>query len=176
MLKNFDENKISDEELMKMFCKTLDENIFKVLMERYYAIALSIVRKRIWNYLNAEDIVQDAFIKVVQKRDKFDLNLKFSNWFYKIVNNISIDYLRKELRNNDKIKEITILYNNSNDINQDYLIEHLSVVKDDDKKILTLHYIDGFSFKEISEKTGISTEAIKKRAQRAIKKIKKGVM
>ncbi len=168
-------NYITDEELMSKFCKTLDEDVFKELMARYYSKALSIARKRIWNHSNAEDVVQEAFIKVVKNRDKFNTNLKFYNWFYKIIDNISIEHLRKELRNRDKIKEISIFLNKSDNISKYNLDEHLSKIKEEDKNILISHYVDGFTFKEISKKLDIPVETLKKRAQRAIKKIQKNI-
>ncbi len=167
-----DKENISDEDLMKHFCNTLDEQIFQILMKRYYSIAINIVRKRVFNTNNADDIVQEAFVRVVKNRDKFDRTQPFAGWFYRIISNLCIDYLRKELREKEKISIFTdVLSTKVNSSNVD-LEKLLLSVKENDREILIDHYIRGFTFKELSEKLGKSAESIKKRAQRAIKKIR----
>jgi DNA-directed RNA polymerase specialized sigma24 family protein len=55
-----------------------------------------------------------------------------------------------------------------------YPVEHLlQAISAEDRTLLMEHFIQGFTFGELAEKTGRSKEALKKRAQRAIKKIRK---
>ena len=86
--------KKSDEELVNLTLK--DQEHFTYLVRRYeekllrYIIRISGLRKE-----DAEDLLQDIFIKVYQNLNDFDTNLKFSSWIYRIAHNEVISNYRK---------------------------------------------------------------------------------
>lgn len=75
-----------------------DRDAFRQLFERYhqraYALAMGVVR----HPQDAQDVVQDAFIKAHRYLPKFEGTSSFYTWFYRIVMNLSIDYIRKRKR------------------------------------------------------------------------------
>jgi len=74
-----------------------DENLFGVLMERYESALLRYIR-RISSFSrdDAEDILQEAFIKAYRNLREYDTGSKFSAWMYRIVRNQTIDTARKK--------------------------------------------------------------------------------
>ncbi len=88
---------VDDRKLVRR-AKRGDPEAFKELMERYrrkvYAIAFGMVR----NPEAAMDISQEAFIKVHRYLGSFQGSSSFYTWLYRIVVNLSIDYLRREGR------------------------------------------------------------------------------
>jgi RNA polymerase sigma-70 factor, ECF subfamily len=72
-----------------------DQAAFRKLVERHqrraFAIALGMVRDE----NDARDLVQEAFIRVYRGLDRFEGGSTFFTWFYRIVTNLSIDYMRK---------------------------------------------------------------------------------
>jgi len=84
----------SDEELVKLTLK--DQGNFIYLVDRYKGKLLSYIR-RLTNINNddAEDILQDVFIKVYLNLNGFDSALKFSSWIYRITHNQVISNHRK---------------------------------------------------------------------------------
>jgi RNA polymerase sigma-70 factor (ECF subfamily) len=72
-----------------------DDAAFRKLVERHqrraFAIALGMVRDE----NDARDLVQEAFLRVYRGLDKFQGGSSFFTWFYRIVTNLSIDFMRK---------------------------------------------------------------------------------
>lgn len=89
-------NKISssDAELIQM-SKT-DPEVFGVLMQRYENQLFHYIR-RIGQFNNedVEDLLQEVFIKIYQKLNEYEEDLKFSSWAYRIAHNHIIDHFRK---------------------------------------------------------------------------------
>src|SRR3989339_2062541 len=84
----------SDEELVGLAIK--DQAVFLHIMNRYQAKLLYYI-KRISGLSNdeAEDVLQDVFIKIYQNLNDFDIDLKFSSWAYRITHNQVISNFRK---------------------------------------------------------------------------------
>jgi RNA polymerase sigma-70 factor (ECF subfamily) len=56
----------------------------------------SLVFRMVRDRETAEDLAQDAFIKVLNHIDKYSPEFKFSSWLFKIANNVAIDWLRRK--------------------------------------------------------------------------------
>lgn len=83
---------------MKIIRDILDGNTraFGKLRDRYYTLILIAVKKMIHNEEDAEDLVQETFIKVYHALDRFKEGYTFSSWIYRIASNTCIDFLRKK--------------------------------------------------------------------------------
>ena len=94
MLSSESIEKKSDEELVPLIL--CDQECFTYLVRRYeeklmrYILRISGLRKE-----DAEDLLQDIFIKVYQNLNDFDTSLKFSSWIYRITHNEVISNYRK---------------------------------------------------------------------------------
>ncbi|MDD2696991.1 MAG: RNA polymerase sigma factor [Candidatus Pacebacteria bacterium] len=83
-----------DEELVKLILK--DKEDYRYLIQRYedklmrYIIRLCGAKRE-----DAEDILQNVFLKVYQNLNDFDTSLKFSSWIYRIAHNETVSFLRK---------------------------------------------------------------------------------
>ena len=75
-----------------------DEAAFRELFERYHRRAFSIAFGVVKNQQDALDIVQEAFIKVHRHVHNFQGTSSFYTWLYRIVMNLSIDYIRRAKR------------------------------------------------------------------------------
>ena len=94
MIENIDFEQKTDEELVKIVLE--NQSIFSYLVNRYKDKLLRYIR-RISNVglEEAEDILQNIFIKVYLNLNDFDDSLKFSSWVYRIAHNEVIDNYRK---------------------------------------------------------------------------------
>jgi RNA polymerase sigma-70 factor (ECF subfamily) len=90
-----DWHKKTDEELASL---TLEhQDVFAVLIQRYEARLLRYIRSiSSASTEDAEDILQEAFIKAYQHLNDFDIEQKFSSWIYRIVRNETISSFRKK--------------------------------------------------------------------------------
>ena len=71
------------------------EDAFRELVRRYERPVFSLVFRMVRDTATAEDLAQDAFIKVLSHLDKYNPEFKFSSWLFKIANNVAIDFLRR---------------------------------------------------------------------------------
>jgi len=71
------------------------ELAFRELVRRYERPVFSLVYRMVRDRETAEDLAQDAFVKVLNHIDKYSPEFKFSSWLFKIANNVAIDYLRR---------------------------------------------------------------------------------
>src|ERR1700757_2900918 len=86
----------SEEELVRVFVKDQDEEAFNEIVDRYgdkiYRTALRITR----NPNDAEDVLQEVFITLIERLDSFHEESKFSTWLYRVTANASFMHLRTE--------------------------------------------------------------------------------
>lgn len=71
------------------------EDAYRELVRRYERPVFSLVFRMVRDTATAEDLAQDAFIKVLGNLDKYRSEFKFSSWLFKIANNVAIDHLRR---------------------------------------------------------------------------------
>lgn len=71
------------------------ELAFRELVRRYERPVFSLVFRMVRDRETAEDLSQDAFVKVLNHIDKYSPEFKFSSWLFKIANNVAIDHLRR---------------------------------------------------------------------------------
>ena len=72
------------------------EEAFREIIRRYERPVFSLVYRMVRDRELAEDLSQDAFIKVLNHLDKYRPEFKLSSWLFKIANNVAIDHLRKK--------------------------------------------------------------------------------
>lgn len=75
------------------------ERAFRELVRRYERPVFSLVYRMVRDRELAEDLAQDAFIKVLNHIDRYSPEFKFSSWVFKIANNVAIDHLRRRRLN-----------------------------------------------------------------------------
>jgi RNA polymerase sigma-70 factor, ECF subfamily len=89
---------LDDAGIVEAFLKG-DERGFQELVERYQGRLLNFVYRIVGDRERAEDLVQEAFIRVYRHIRRFDPSKKFSTWIYTIAANLSKNELRNRARN-----------------------------------------------------------------------------
>ena len=92
-----DKFKYTDEELIARFQKG-DENAYTELVNRYRDRLMTFVYRFVSDMEQAEDIVQDALVKVYTHKHYYKEVAKFSTWVYTIAGNLAKTELRKKKR------------------------------------------------------------------------------
>jgi RNA polymerase sigma-70 factor (ECF subfamily) len=160
---NEDINNKSDNELVLLTIE--DPAVFGVLMERYETRMLIYI-KRLSSVTDeeAEDILQDSFLKAYQNLNNFDTHLAFSSWLYRIVHNETISAWRKNKSrpqgnvasvDDEFFARIVDSQDIEKDINSDILKQEImKVLAEMDEKyreILILKFIEDKNYDEISD-------------------------
>jgi RNA polymerase sigma-70 factor (ECF subfamily) len=89
---------LDDNELVTAFLAGTSR-AFDVLVERYQTRLLNFVYRTVGDRERAEDLVQEAFIRVHRHLARFDQSKKFSTWIYTIASNLAKNELRNRARN-----------------------------------------------------------------------------
>jgi RNA polymerase sigma-70 factor (ECF subfamily) len=72
-----------------------EEDAFAALVRRYQSRAWRVARNMVASDEDAQDLAQEAFLRVFKSLERFDFNHEFPTWLYRIVTNLAIDHRRK---------------------------------------------------------------------------------
>jgi len=154
----------SDEKLAQMASDS--EDAFYLLMQRYEERLLRYIRRKIgYSQENAEDVLQETFVKTYRNINSFDPTLKFSSWIYRIAHNEAISYWRKHKKSDKDISLdkdenglINILAGGENSDDEVIINEQREKIEkvlhdmpDNYREVLELRYLDEKSYEEISD-------------------------
>lgn len=158
-----------------------DDKAFEYLINKYKDMSYTISYRILRNEEEAEECVQDAFMKVYRSLSTFKEGSRFSTWLYKIVYNTSLS----RLKSHKGYKE-TFLNIDDEDSNQErnddcsklrtedqkkYIQLALEKLEEGDSLLITLFYLNELSMEEIAEVTSWSAANIKVKLHRARKKL-----
>ena len=162
---------------------------FRALVDLYKEQAVRIAYSITGNLADAQDVAQDAFIRVYRKIGAFNFNSQFSTWIYRIVVNLCRDFLRKKNRSrlvlNDNGQsrpvEERIKDEKTPDPAKKLLIKELKAKIDNalillpekQQIVFSLKYKKDMKIREIAELMGISVSTVKMHLFRATDKMQK---
>src|ERR1041385_1003483 len=82
----------------KPFCSSArqDRSEFDAYVRRCHRQAYNIAYRLMGNHADAEDLTQEAFVRAYRFFDRYNRQMPFENWLYRIISNVVIDELRKK--------------------------------------------------------------------------------
>ena len=145
--------------------------------ENVYRIVLSVIRDE----EEAKDLAQDVFLKIYMSIKSFNGNSSLSTWIYRIAYNTALDHIKK-VKNKNKTKsidddeDIEVMYLDSKSFNPENEAEKrevsqdikaaLGMLPDEQRQVIELKDVHGFSYDEISAITGLKEGTLKSRLSR----------
>lgn len=173
--------KISDEELIQRF-QAGEEEAFEEIVNRYANRLLNFAYRFVYDREEAEDIVQDTFLKVYQNRHAYREIAKFSTWIYTITGNLAKTILRK--RRSRKLSNFSQLTAEEKELDfpdrsqppssqleqavEERLIQRAILnLPEHFRTVIILRDIQDLSYEEISNIIGAPLGTVKSRINRA---------
>ncbi|HET9985961.1 MAG TPA: sigma-70 family RNA polymerase sigma factor [Longimicrobiales bacterium] len=176
---------LGDSELVAHFLAG-EKRAFGELAGRYHVRLINFIYRTIGDRDRAEDLVQETFIRVYRHLHRFDQSKKFSTWVYTIAGNLAKNELRNRSRNplvlfqtikNNWEADHRPLEWEDNTYRPDDLFRkrHLketvdravSQLPDHHRVVFVLREMEGKTYEEISEITGVNLGTVKSRLNRA---------
>lgn len=163
---------MSDEEMLEG-CKANQEIAQKYLFDRYSRVMTGVCMRYADRYEEAQDIVQDGFIKVFKKIETFSGSGSLEGWIRRIMVNTALDYLRKikHERFNLSIDDIEYSLKEKQIIESSMQAEDLlNIVRTlplGYRTVFNMYAVEGYSHREIAEKLEISENTSKSQYSRA---------
>jgi RNA polymerase sigma-70 factor (ECF subfamily) len=160
---------------------------YRILMDRYYKELFKYIYNMVGSYETTEDLLQEIFLKVYHKLNRFDgSKASFRTWIYRVSANHTYNFLKKK---SNQFNQYTYEYDDainkadvdvekeaikSDQINR-VILAMKKVLKPKHYKIISLHYFSNLTPKEISESTNIPLKTVYKAIKSGIERIKKEV-
>ena len=164
-----------------------DSEAFRALVERHSRSVFRLAFRMTGNEQDAEDVVQESFLRAYRQLGRFESRANFGTWLYRIVSNCSVDLMRSKQARHDQVRGDSLdeaavdlpaadvpgpeRMAQSAEIErrvQDALRE-LSPLE---RAAFTLRHYEGRSIDEISATLGLGTSAAKHSVFRAVKKLR----
>ncbi len=154
-------------------CINGDQKAQRTLFEMYAPKMLGVCLRYAKNKEQAEDVLQDGFIKVFSNLEKFSGEGSLEGWVRRIMVNTSLDQIRKEakLQNNISWDDVDFKIENDSFILEGLMAEDLmkliNAMPQGYKMVFNLFAIEGYSHKEIATELNISENTSKSQYSRA---------
>ncbi|MBD1366854.1 sigma-70 family RNA polymerase sigma factor [Mucilaginibacter sp. ZT4R22] len=170
-----------DEEILSKFRdeKTRNE-AFNMLLKKYQQKIYWHVRRMVIDHDDADDLVQDVFIKVWKNLPGFRNDAQLYTWMYRIATNECITFLNKKKQKNnisldDVDYELADTLSSSDQFTGDQiqrkLQEAILTLPDKQRLVFNMKYFDDMKYEEMSDVLGTSVGALKASFHLAVKKI-----
>ncbi|ANY67105.1 RNA polymerase sigma factor SigW [Paenibacillus sp. BIHB 4019] len=160
-----------------------DQRAFAELVGLYQDKLFHMAYRMLSNRQEAEDVVQEAFMRVYRNLERYDETLKFSTWIYRIATNLCIDKLRKrkpvysldaESTDHEGLDGYSMIPSDNRTPESETLLSEtqriihqaIASLPPKYKTVMMLRYIEDLSLQEISEVMDIPVTTIKTRVHR----------
>jgi RNA polymerase sigma-70 factor, ECF subfamily len=163
-----------------------DSEAFRALIERHSRSVFRLAFRMTGNEQDAEDVVQESFLRAYRQLGRFESRANFGTWLYRIVSNCSVDLMRAKQARHDRTRGESLdeavnvpaanlpgperlAHSAEIDRRVRMALEELSPLE---RAAFTLRHYEGRSIDEISAALGLGTSAAKHSVFRAVKKLR----
>jgi RNA polymerase sigma-70 factor (ECF subfamily) len=177
----------TNDKLLILLAKQGNDSAFRELYETNYEMIYRLAYRYVKFQPDAEDILQETFIKAFKAIQKFDFNISsnFSAWIYQICVRCSYDYYRKrKKRKSDQTASLSDFYTEpeaQNSSPEKLAISNqtiqqvknaMNVLSPKQRIIFELRHLQHNALKEIADRMQISPSTVKKQLERAVAKLR----
>ena len=177
----------NDQDLIKLYLNG-EESVLEELLRRHKSKIYTSIYLLVKDQYLAEDIFQDAFIKVINtlRTGKYNEEGKFLPWVMRIAHNLVIDYFRREKRapvitsadGTDVFNTLQFVEESAEDriLREQTHMDLRAMIRllpEDQKEVLIMRHYADLSFKEIADLTGVSINTALGRMRYALSNLRK---
>jgi RNA polymerase sigma-70 factor (ECF subfamily) len=169
-----------------------DRDAYRLLVERHSRNIFRVAFRVLTNEQDAEEVVQETFLRAYRNLGKFEQRSVFSTWLYRIAMNCALDMKKKAKRTQNTLiiaeepepesgevqvespaaSQDRLLYS---DRVKKEILQAMEELSDVERSAFTLRHFEGLSIEEIADVLGIQQNAAKNRIFRAVKKMREAL-
>src|SRR5437763_6549854 len=167
-----------------------DREAFRLLVERHTRSIYSVAYRMTENQQDAEEIVQETFLRAYKSLGRFELRSSFSTWLYRIAVNRSLDFLKaKKMNSSQQISESPGSEENDRAIQlpvtapgperlllsaeaREKIARAMELLTPAERGAFTMRHMEGKTIEEISKTLNVRTSAAKNSVFRAVQKLR----
>ena len=171
---------IDDQELLSFFKKDRNNEWLGILLQRYTLMLFGVCMKYLKDEEAAKDSVQQIFLKVIDELHKYDVAY-FKTWLYTLTKNHCLMQLRSKKTYFKELNESTISVSDENDgvdlamqkeKSLELMEQALHELNEDQKKCVTLFFLEKKSYQEIVSQTNYTIHQVKSHIQNGKRNLK----
>lgn len=177
-----DPKELTDEQLMAATAKGKMAE-FEELVRRHQQKAFALALRTLGQWDMAEDVSQEAFLRVLRSAKRYQPQAKFTTWLYRIVVNLCLDARRKTKHISVDISKFSGQLESSSQDNPVAVLEAqerkklvwdaLETLTKRERIVVVMHRFQGLSHAEVASATGWSQSAVESLLVRAYQKLRK---
>ncbi|PWU12497.1 MAG: RNA polymerase subunit sigma-24 [Terriglobia bacterium] len=168
-----------------------DADAFRLLVERHSRALFRLAFRMTGNESDAEDVVQETFLRAYRQLARFDERASFGTWIYRIATNYSLDLVRSRNRRSERWQSLDeeagdpLLSAPSGDPAPDRLAQsgevrqHLAAAMDElsaaERTAFVLRHFEGMSIEDVGRTLGCQPGAAKHSVFRAVQKLRRAL-
>ncbi|GAB4244529.1 MAG: RNA polymerase sigma factor [Ekhidna sp.] len=153
------------------------DSALRLLIGKYERLVMHMVARVVSDDMDREELCQDVFVKVYEKLSTFHFDSKLSTWIATIAYRMAVNFAKKKRLNQVDLDQVDFMIGEESEVveKEDMksfihrLVDQLPL---NYKTVLTLFYLDGFSYPEIVEITNMPEGTVKNYIHRARQKLK----
>lgn len=164
-----------------------EEEAFRMLVHEHARDVYRLAYRLTGDAHDAEEVVQETFLKVFRKVDTFDGRAKFDTWLYRVASNCAMDVLRGRQRHRDRRAPLENEEGDTLPLSagepgpdrtawggelRDRIAAALEVLTEAERAAFTLRHQQGLSIREIGKALGLGEGAVKHAVYRAVQKMR----
>lgn len=168
---------LSDDQLLQAYRSSNDNQWLGLLLQRYTVLLLGVAMKYLKDKEQAQDAVQHVFLKALTHLPQDEI-YNFKGWLYILMRNHCLQLLRHKTFNLSEIPvNLTTQPLDKEHIEwKDYTLEQMNAalaeLNEDQRKCITLFYLDKLSYQQIMEQTGFTFIQVKSYIQNGKRNLK----
>lgn len=172
---------LNNEDFLVYRIRKKDQDALSYLYDHYAANIKGIIMNMVSDETVSEELTQDVFLKVWDKIDRYDDKKgRFFTWILRIARNLSIDHLRtKESKKAEKTGSLkrhgtAVIQRTSVEMEVDTLglPDVIDTLKNDEREIIELLYLKGYSQSEAAKQLNIPLGTVKTRVRMAMNQLR----
>ena len=165
-----------------------DSESFRALVERHSRYVFSVAYRLTGSVEDAEDVVQNAFLKAYKQLSRFEARADFKTWLHRITVNCAIDLIRSRRHREvaqdlDEFESVHVAAPSDGALPgperlllsaevRERLHEGMAQLTASERAAFTLRHVEGMSIREVASAMGLKTEAAKNSIFRAVRKMR----
>ena len=180
----------NEAELIKAAAKG-DQSAFSELVTAYERLVYNTAKSKVFSHEDAMDVSQEVFIKIWRSLPNWRGECRFATWIYKVCVNASLDFLRRAPEETESLsgrpdedgeerpleiadESVSASPESSLERNETTMAVRRAIAKlpDDQRQIVVLRDIDGYTYEEIAEMLSLGLGTVKSRINRARVRLK----
>lgn len=155
------------------------EQGFRQLVIKYQQRLYQVIRRQVPSHEDADDVLQNTFIKVFRHLERFENRSELYTWMYRIASNEVLNHLRSQKRSKVETLEVNDHREADTYVNTDGLADTLEAIvrrlPERQQMVFRMRYYDELPYKEIASLLNLTEGALKASFHHAVKKIEEEV-